>query len=133
MRTWARFAIRSMREELVGGREDLEDWLGTGVRYFAFPFGMHANLSRLAFCTAREVGFEAACSAYGAYNFPGGDGFHIQRMHGDPDLVRLRNWVSLDPRKLRTVPFTDTLPDEETLAEIHGLTLAGELEAAGCN
>ncbi|HEX4147431.1 MAG TPA: polysaccharide deacetylase family protein, partial [Pirellulales bacterium] len=122
---------QTMRDEIVGGGEDLEDWLGQRVRYFAFPYGLHANLNRLAFCTAREVGYEAACSAYGAYNFPGGDGFHIQRAHGDPDMLRLRNWVSLDPRKLRMEPFVDTTPDEATRAALRELTLDRELEAAG--
>lgn len=98
---------RQMRDEIAGSRADLENLLGSPVRYFAFPYGLHANMNRLAFCTAREAGYEAACSAYGAYNFPGGDGFHIQRVHGDAQMVRLRNWISLDPRKLRTPPFTD--------------------------
>ncbi|HEX3658366.1 MAG TPA: polysaccharide deacetylase family protein [Pirellulales bacterium] len=96
-----------MRDEIAGSRTELENLLGSRVRYFAFPYGLHANMNQLAFRTAREVGYEAACSAYGAYNFPGGDGFHIQRVHGDSEMARLRNWVSLDPRKLRTVPFID--------------------------
>ncbi|HEY5312283.1 MAG TPA: polysaccharide deacetylase family protein [Pirellulales bacterium] len=98
---------RQMADEVAGSGTELEDLLGTRVRYFAFPFGLHPNLSRLGFLTARKAGYDAACSAYGAYNFPGGEGFHIQRVHGDMETVRLRNWVSLDPRKLRTVPFVD--------------------------
>jgi hypothetical protein len=33
-----------------------------------------------------------------------GDAFHIRRIHGDPDFVRLRNWLSFDERKLRQEP-----------------------------
>ena len=32
---------------------------------------------------------------------PGTTPFHIQRMHGDADPVRLKNWVTIDPRKNR--------------------------------
>lgn len=100
-----------LRDEIAGSGAELEDWLGTRVRYFAFPFGLHANLSRSAFAIAREAGYDGACSAYGAYNFPGADGFHIQRVHGDPQMVRLRNWVSLDPRKLHVQPYSDDARD----------------------
>jgi peptidoglycan/xylan/chitin deacetylase (PgdA/CDA1 family) len=117
-----------MRDEIAGSGADLEDLLGTRVRHFAFPFGLHANLSRLGFRTAREVGYDSACSAYGAYNFPGGEGFHIQRIHGDAELSHLRNWVSLDPRKLRTVPFIDDGRGELPPVGASVDPLVGELE-----
>ena len=72
------------------------------VRYFAFPFGQHANLSPGAFQLAREAGYEAVCSAYGGYNFPGDDPFHLQRIHVDDDMIRLKNRATVDPRKTRT-------------------------------
>lgn len=96
-----------MHHEIAGSKAELEDLLGQQVRYFAFPYGLRANMNQLAFRMARRAGFEGACSAYGAYNFPGGDGFHIQRAHGDPQMICLKNWISLDPRKLRTKLFVD--------------------------
>ena len=48
---------------------------------------------------AKEHGFKGVCSAYGAYNFPGSDPFHIQRFHADPEMIRLKNWVTIDRRK----------------------------------
>ena len=50
---------------------------------------------------ARECGYEGVCSAYGGYNFPGDDAFHLQRIHADDDMIRLKNWVTVDPRKLK--------------------------------
>ncbi|MGH7134959.1 MAG: polysaccharide deacetylase family protein [Pirellulales bacterium] len=84
-------------DELAASRDELQNAVGLPVRYFAFPFGMHANLSAAAFHLARENGFAAACSAYGGYNFPGDDAFHIQRRCFDGLRVRLRNWATLDP------------------------------------
>jgi len=88
-------------EEIVGSKHDLEDLTGKAVRYFAFPYGQHCNLNPLAFQIARDNGFQAVCSAYGGFNFPGEDSFHVQRIHVDDDMVRLKNWVTVDPRKIR--------------------------------
>lgn len=90
-------------DELVTARDDLQDALGQPIRYFAFPFGMHANLSTAAFQLAREVGYTGVCSAYGGYNAPGDDAFHIQRRCVDGITVRFRNWVTLDPLHRRRV------------------------------
>ena len=73
------------------------------MRYFAFPFGQHKNLNPNAFALAKESGFEGVCSAYGGYNFAGDDPFHLQRIHVDNDLIRLKNWVTVDARKLAMV------------------------------
>ena len=55
-------------------------------------------MSPAAFQFAREYGYEAVCSAYGGYNFPGDDPFHIQRIFPD-NMLRLKNWLTVDPRK----------------------------------
>lgn len=92
-------------DEVVTAGEELQAALGHTVRYFAFPYGLHANLNRVAFQMAYEAGYEAVCSAYGAFNFPGDDAFHLQRIHGDPQMVRFKNWTSIDPRKLHVPRF----------------------------
>jgi hypothetical protein len=79
----------------------LEMAIGRDVRYFAFPYGQHANLSAAAFRVAYQVGFAGVCSAYGGYNFPGDDAFHLRRFHADPEFIRFKNWLTVDPRKLR--------------------------------
>lgn len=89
---------RQIREEFVVAGQELEDMVGRRMRYFAFPYGMPCNMTPLVFHLAREHGYEAVCSAYGDYNFPGDDAFHIRRFHPD-DMVRLRNWGTIDPRK----------------------------------
>lgn len=91
--------------EIVAARSELERLLNYPVRYFAFPFGQRKNLSAAAFSAARQAGFDAVCSAYGGYNFPGDDPFHLQRIAVDQRFSRLRNWVTADPRKLRTPRF----------------------------
>jgi peptidoglycan/xylan/chitin deacetylase (PgdA/CDA1 family) len=90
-----------LRDEIVGGRDDLEQALGIKIRHFAFPYGLHNNLNAAAFRIAEEMGFAGVCSAYGGYNLPGDDAFHLQRIHADPEFVRLKNWLTVDPRKVR--------------------------------
>jgi peptidoglycan/xylan/chitin deacetylase (PgdA/CDA1 family) len=92
--------------EVVGAKHELETALGSTVRHFAFPYGLYANLNAIAFQLAHDAGYESVCSAYGGYNFPGDDAFHLQRIHGCPQMVRLENWLTLDPRKLH-VPRYD--------------------------
>jgi peptidoglycan/xylan/chitin deacetylase (PgdA/CDA1 family) len=90
-------------DEIVAAREELESLTGREPRYFAFPFGQRANLNPMAFRLARQAGYAGVCSAYGGFNFPGDDPFHLQRIHVDDDMIRFKNWVTVDPRKLRAV------------------------------
>ncbi len=62
---------------------------------------MPANISQEAIDVVIESGFKGFLSAYGGWNWPGEDDFHLQRIHGDPGLASLTNWLTLDPRKLR--------------------------------
>jgi peptidoglycan/xylan/chitin deacetylase (PgdA/CDA1 family) len=98
----------SLREEICGSADDLAQMVGRPIRYFAFPYGQRPNLNIRAFEIARDAGFAGVCSAYGGYNFPGDDAFHLQRIHGDPELVRLKNWLTVDPRKVHQPRFDYT-------------------------
>jgi peptidoglycan/xylan/chitin deacetylase (PgdA/CDA1 family) len=97
------FDADRLYDEIVVARGELQELTGTTPRYFAFPFGQHANLNPEAFRLARETGYDGVCSAYGGFNFPGDDAFHLQRIHVDDDMIRLKNWVTVDPRKLRSI------------------------------
>ncbi len=90
-----------LTNEIVGSKQDLESALGREVRYFAFPYGQHANLSKNAFRIAYEAGYAGVCSAYSGYNFPGNDAFHLRRIHADIDFIRFKNWLTVDRRKVR--------------------------------
>ena len=57
-----------LHEEIAGSKRDLESITGRPVRYFAFPYGLHANLSEAAFRMAFAAGYWGVCSAYGGYN-----------------------------------------------------------------
>ncbi|HWB09119.1 MAG TPA: polysaccharide deacetylase family protein [Pirellulales bacterium] len=95
-----------LHDEVIAAGADLAAALGRRVRYFAFPFGQYADLNESVFKTARQAGYEAICSAYGGYNFPGDDPFHLQRIHADDDMIRFKNWLTVDPRKLKTRRYT---------------------------
>ena len=87
-------------EEVVVAREELQQALGHPVRYFSFPYGQPRNLNAAVFSLAEQAGYHGVCSAFGGYNFPRGDAFHLRRVHADPQFTRFRNWLTLDPRKL---------------------------------
>jgi len=91
-------------DEVVSARDELQSAIGCPIRYFAFPFGQHANLNPQAFQIAAAAGYEAVVSAYGGYNFPGDDAFHLQRPCVDGSLARLKNWALPDPCRLWTIP-----------------------------
>jgi peptidoglycan/xylan/chitin deacetylase (PgdA/CDA1 family) len=103
--------------EVASAGEDLQQTLGHPVRYFAFPFGQHRNLNPAAFQIAYEAGYDAVCSAYGGFNFPGDDAFHLQRIPIDDDMIRMKNWVTVDPRKLRTPRYHYERPAESVPTE----------------
>lgn len=92
-------AEATLRDELIGSKHELETIIGRPVRYFAFPFGTPKQLTAPAIAILREAGYQAICSAFGGYNFPGDDPFHVQRIHGDNEMPRFKNWATMDPRK----------------------------------
>lgn len=97
-----------LRREVAEAQEKLAAALGRSVHYFAFPYGQYENLSPLAFAIAKEAGYLGVCSAYGGFNLPGENPFHVQRIMVDESLIRLKNCVTLDRRKRRT-PRVDFL------------------------
>ncbi|UUO07996.1 polysaccharide deacetylase family protein [Blastopirellula sp. J2-11] len=114
-----------LHDEVVSATRDLAAAVGKPIRFFAFPYGLPNNLNDRAFEMCREEGMLAVCSAYGGYNLPGDDPFHLQRIHGDPQLARLRNWLTIDPRKLSVPRYTP-----ETMVEKHAAPSDAE-EATG--
>ena len=91
-----------LRRQVVDSGERLAECVGRRVRYFAFPFGQFCHLSSRAMDLAHSAGYEAVCSGYGGYNFPGNSPFHLQRIPIDDSMAQLVNAVFLDPRKIRT-------------------------------
>lgn len=91
-------------DEVIRSSDELAQAVGRPVERFAFPFGQHANLNGQVFTMLAAHGFTAACSAYGGYNFAGGDVFHLQRMCCDGPAIKTKNFVTLDPYKQWTIP-----------------------------
>jgi peptidoglycan/xylan/chitin deacetylase (PgdA/CDA1 family) len=89
-----------LHTEVVASGEELGMLLGRRVRYFAFPYGQPEHLNPDVFDLAQTAGYEAVCSAFGGYNFPGDDAFHVRRIHGDEEMIRLKNRATVDPRKV---------------------------------
>ncbi len=98
------FDAQTVRAEIIDAKAELEQMIGRAVRYFAFPFGLPAQLTQVAIEAIHEAGYDGFCSAYGGYNQVGQDSFHIRRCHGDPEFARFRNWLTYDPRKSRNEP-----------------------------
>jgi peptidoglycan/xylan/chitin deacetylase (PgdA/CDA1 family) len=86
--------------EVVAAKEELQKAMSRPIRYFAFPYGLYKDLNAAAFALAKKAHYAGVCSAYGGYNFPGDDPFHLQRISADGPLIEMKNWVTIDPRKL---------------------------------
>jgi peptidoglycan/xylan/chitin deacetylase (PgdA/CDA1 family) len=112
-------------DELVASGRELEQIMGHAVPFFAFPYGQHHNLSDEAFRMAREEGYQGVCSAYGGYNFPGDDAFHLQRIHADPEMTRFRNWMTVDPRKVAMVERYRYASDSAPVREVADVASIG--------
>ncbi|MCE5303942.1 MAG: polysaccharide deacetylase family protein [Planctomycetaceae bacterium] len=95
----------SLWREVVAAKRTMEDVLEREVRYFAYPYGGYVHLNREAFRLAEQVGYLGVCSCYGGLNFPGDDPFHLQRIAVGNDMIHLKNWTTMDPRKLGTPRF----------------------------
>jgi peptidoglycan/xylan/chitin deacetylase (PgdA/CDA1 family) len=99
-----------LRDEIEGSIEALREWFGVPCRYFAFPYGLPENMNQQSVDLLNDLDIDGFCSAYGALNWPGNHGFHLRRLHADPGLERLKNWLTLDNRKLRDsvrLPFSE--------------------------
>jgi len=99
-----------LRFEIEGSIQTLNDWLGIRCSYFAFPYGLPQNMTQAAIDLLRELGIQGFCSGYGALNWPGNAAYHLRRFHADPGMERLKNWLTLDARKLRdgiSLPFDE--------------------------
>ena len=85
-------------DEVIAATREMETMLDFSIRYFAFPFGQREHLNPLVFQLLKDHGFSGVCSAYGGLNEINGDSFHLQRIHGDPNFSRMKNWLSMEPR-----------------------------------
>jgi peptidoglycan/xylan/chitin deacetylase (PgdA/CDA1 family) len=68
------------REEIVGGRRELEERLGAPVELFAYPYGRLANLADVNRRLIRGAGFRCCCSCFGGVIDGGTDPFHLRRV-----------------------------------------------------
>lgn len=121
--------VARIEAEIYGSVRDLENWLGQQVRYFAFPFGQLRNFTQPAIDAVARAGLSGFCSAYGDWNWPSDHSFHLRRIHADPGLERLKNWLTYDSRKLHqrvAFPFDDS-PTPQPLNNTHDFAQPGNI------
>lgn len=93
-----------IEREITTAKTELETWIGRPIRYFAFPYGLPQHLSERVIAAVGRLGMNGFCSAFGAYNVPGRDDFHIRRIHADVESERFNNWLYFDKQKLKQEP-----------------------------
>jgi peptidoglycan/xylan/chitin deacetylase (PgdA/CDA1 family) len=79
----------AMREEIEPDRDRLQEWTGTAVRWFAFPFGQPQNLSEQATAVLREVGFRGALTTIPGLIKESKSEFELRREPIDTSASRL--------------------------------------------
>ena len=72
------------RDEIAGGRTDIEHELGAAVDLFAYPYGGRANLTEANRALVRSAGFSCCCSAFNGINGSGTDPFDVKRIPISP-------------------------------------------------
>lgn len=90
-----------LQYEIATAKTHLEDLLAVPVDYFAFPYGQPQQLTIAAQRVACQAGYRGICSAYGGYNLPGRNAFHLRRIHGDDSLIVLKSRTFFDRRQMR--------------------------------
>ncbi len=116
-------------DEVIWATRELESVIGRSIRYFAFPFGQHADLNPVVFHLLKACGFLGVCSAFGGWNEISGDAFHLQRIHGDPVFARFSNALTFDPR-VASVPSYDYSIDPSDEVALERLRQTVELAKA---
>ena len=74
------------RDEIVGGRDEIERRIGRSVDLFEYPYGGPQNMSEANRAIVREAGFRCCCSCYGGLTPAGVDPFRLQRVAVSPWL-----------------------------------------------
>jgi peptidoglycan/xylan/chitin deacetylase (PgdA/CDA1 family) len=88
----------AQRDEIRGGKTQLEELLGRPVRLFAYPFGRACDYSEDTVSFVRDAQYEAACSNFGDLVSSDTDRFQLPRVQvhdwdGDELLRRLDGWL----------------------------------------
>jgi peptidoglycan/xylan/chitin deacetylase (PgdA/CDA1 family) len=78
--------VALLRDEIVGSKQDLEEYLGERIEMFSFPFGLPQNMSPEAVAIAAQ-NYRYLFSAYGGNNFVSGQ--HLKRWAHPNDLWEL--------------------------------------------
>jgi peptidoglycan/xylan/chitin deacetylase (PgdA/CDA1 family) len=68
------------REEISGGRRELEMQLGDAVDLFSYPYGGMQNMAESNRELVKAAGFRCCCSCCGGVAGPDADPFHLRRM-----------------------------------------------------
>ena len=68
------------REEIAGGRRELERQLGEPVDLFAYPYGAKNQMTPENLELVRAAGFRCCCSCYGGLTTTGTDPFRLLRV-----------------------------------------------------
>jgi peptidoglycan/xylan/chitin deacetylase (PgdA/CDA1 family) len=90
--------IDVQRDEIVGGKRQLERMLGRPVRLFAYPFGRACDYTPDTISLVRAAGYDAACSNFAGMVDRDTDRWQLPRhqVHdwdGDEFLRKLRHWL----------------------------------------
>src|SRR5207247_351744 len=72
------------REEIFGGKHEVEQHLGAPVELFAYPYGRSDNIVDSNRDLVKAAGFRCCCSCFGGINSSRSDPFHLARIPISP-------------------------------------------------
>ena len=102
---------RRLHREVVTAKTKLEQALERPVRYLAFPSGSAKTSTPGRSSSPEMPDSKPSAQPTAGTTFRGDDPFHLQRIHVDDDMIRLKNRATIDPRKLHTPRYEYRTPE----------------------
>lgn len=103
------------RQEIMGGRQEVEAQLEERIDLFAYPYGGSQHMAEENRELVKEAGFRCCCSCYGGVTGSGDDPFHLQRVAISPWYATPHQF-GLELVRGRRPPSVSRIPCCETSA-----------------
>lgn len=92
-RSLARLETEELRRQLSDSRWIIEDRLGRGVTFLAYPYGTFRDFNSLVKEKAKEAGYRSAFTSVNGVNLPGGDPFELRRTKIEQGDGPIFDWI----------------------------------------
>ena len=106
--------LNSAKYQIVSSKKEIEQNIGSEVRYFAYPFGSRKNIRQEIRDMVKEAGFLCCCSGYGGKVTQESDPYDLPRISTYANCIDMRmeldNFMTYyDGEMSINVPYLDAM------------------------